>query len=176
MTVRREGDRGPDRVAADPVVVRLHPDEWELFRALRERALSDAPEAFGSTLERERALSEERWRARLARGPLFAARLGEAVIGMAGGVPGLRPPVAELVSMWVEPAWRGAGIGDRLVGAVLGWARDEGYREVCLWVSDGNTPAERLYARHGFIPTGERQAIRPDDPSRMEHAMAVRLQ
>jgi len=164
-----------ERTVVDPVVVRLHPDEWELFRALRERALSDAPHAFGSTLQRERSLSEEQWRSRLARGPLFVARLGEAAIGMAGGVPGVGPLGAELVSMWVEPAWRGAGIGDRLVRAVLGWARDDGCREVRLWVSDGNVPAERLYARHGFVSTGERQPVRPDDPTRMEHAMTVRL-
>jgi GNAT superfamily N-acetyltransferase len=156
-------------------IARLVPADWEVLRALRLAALAEAPHAFGSTLERELAFSEDDWRSRLAPWPRFVGRLDGAPLGMAGGRIDDEPGVAELVSMWVDPRWRGRRVGERLVGAVLAWTRSEGCRGVRLWVADGNAPAERLYARLGFAPTGERQPIRPDDPARMEHAMALSL-
>jgi GNAT superfamily N-acetyltransferase len=79
------------------------------------------------------------------------------------------------VSLWVDPAWRGQGVGDVLVEAVLGWVRAQGYRAVHLWVAADNAPATRLYARHGFLPTGASQPIRPDEPSRREIGMSRAL-
>jgi hypothetical protein len=51
-------------------VRQLRPDDWEIFREIRLRSLADAPDAFGSTLEREQAFSEDDWRRRVA-GPVF---------------------------------------------------------------------------------------------------------
>ena len=82
--------------------------------------------------------------------------------------------MAELISMWVAPDWRGRGIGDRLVGAVIDWAKTVGFSEVRLWVVEGNAPAEHAYARMGFERTGARQPVRPAD-ARMEIEMARRL-
>jgi hypothetical protein len=56
-------------------------------------------------------------------------------------------------------------------GAVVGTVGDQ----VRACVSDGNERAERLYARHGFARTGERQPIRPADPTRLELAMSPAL-
>jgi len=43
---------------------------------------------------------------------------------------------------------------DRLVEAVVGWARRSNYRQVVLDVGNANAPAIGLYARHGFVSTG----------------------
>jgi GNAT superfamily N-acetyltransferase len=151
-------------------VRRLTPDQWRLYRQLRLEALADAPRAFGSVLARERQLTGADWRRKLGCRAQFVVWSRGAAVGTAGGVDGAGPG-AELVSMWVRPGWRGRGVGDRLVRAVLAWARPRGHDHVRLWVTDGNHAAERLYARHGFGRTGESQPVTPGDPGRREFAM-----
>jgi GNAT superfamily N-acetyltransferase len=71
---------------------------------------------------------------------------------------------AELVSMWVRPDARGAGVGARLIKAVVDWARGAGIGEVRLWVVDGNERAERVYLRLGFKRTGKVARVREGEP------------
>lgn len=63
------------------------------------------------------------------------------------------PDVPEL-SMAVQPAYRGAGVGSRLLSEVLAAAARVGIPRVSLSVEDGNTTARALYLRHGFVPVG----------------------
>jgi hypothetical protein len=51
-----------------PVIRRIRPDEGPRQRAFRLRALADAPMAFGSTLAREEAFTDDVWRQRAERG------------------------------------------------------------------------------------------------------------
>jgi hypothetical protein len=59
-------------------VRKLGPDDWELFRDIRLRALADAPDAFCSTLADEQAFTEEDWRRRL-HGPIVVIEDPEPV-------------------------------------------------------------------------------------------------
>ena len=155
---------------------RLTTADWRVYRELRLAALADAPYAFGSTLEEEQTLTEADWRKRLGTREQFVAYLDGAPAGTVAGVRSDDSSRAELVSMWVRPQARGQGVGSVLVNAVLDWASRAGYSEVRLWVSEGNGAAERLYARHEFVRTGQTQPIRADDPTRLEFAMARRLE
>ncbi|MGG7573942.1 GNAT family N-acetyltransferase [Streptomyces sirii] len=147
----------------------LEPDDWALYRAVRLAALADAPEAFGSTLGREQAFAEGDWRERLTCRSQFLTEDDGGACGLIGIVP-TDPGAADLVSMWVSPAARGRGAGDLLVREALRWAGDHGHPQVHLWVTEGNTPAEHLYTRHGFQRTGRTQPVRPGSADR-EFAM-----
>jgi putative hydrolase of HD superfamily len=141
------------------------------YRELRLRALADAPEAFASTYEVEKAFPPDVWTSRLTSDEsvnLLAVEDGVA-LGMTsaliedGGV-------AHIVGMWVAPEARGRGVGRFLIETVADWARDQGLREMALWVAEPNAPARALYERCGFRPTGERQPL-PSDTSIMERRL-----
>ena len=79
-----------------------------------------------------------------------------------------------LTAMYVEAAARGSGCARRLVDAVAGAAREAGASSLLLHVTEGNLPAERLYRRCGFIPTGRRQPL-PHAPQLAEVEMVLLL-
>ncbi|MER6568191.1 bifunctional helix-turn-helix transcriptional regulator/GNAT family N-acetyltransferase [Streptomyces sp. NPDC001093] len=66
------------------------------------------------------------------------------------------PGTARLRLLLVEPEARGHGIGDRLVRAVIDFARGVGYRDLVLWTNDVLDGARRIYQRHGFVLVAEK--------------------
>jgi ribosomal protein S18 acetylase RimI-like enzyme len=133
----------------------LEPDDWKVFRTIRLAALKEAPYAFGSTWEGEVNRSDDEWRQAVTSRLRFVAVLNDQVVGMAAGGESDQTGTAALTSLWVDPASRGQGVGDQLVIAVLEWAKSEGFSQVLLWVTEGNSKAESLYHRNGFDRTGE---------------------
>ena len=49
--------------------------------------------------------------------------------------------------LYLDPAWRGQGIGDRFVAL----ARSRQHSGLQLWTFQVNEPAQRFYERHGFV-------------------------
>jgi GNAT superfamily N-acetyltransferase len=157
-------------------ILRFTTDDWPAYRVVRLAALAESPGAYCSTLAGEQAKTEADWRARLDRGATFAARAAGRHVGIATGVPGERDGHAELVGMWVDPAWRRQGVGRLLVQVVIDWAVAEArFRDIALWVAADNPGAEALYAGHGFRRTGAAESMRPDEPDRLIHEMSRAL-
>ncbi|MER7072821.1 GNAT family N-acetyltransferase [Terrabacter sp. NPDC000476] len=152
-------------------LTRIGPDDWETFREVRLRSLSDSPAAFGSRHEDWVDAPEERWRARLTDVPLtLVATDGEAVVGVASGSPEGERWV-ELISMWVAPEVRGTGVARALIDAVAAWADEQG-RGTCLMVRHDNDRARAAYARAGFVDRGVPDDWPDDEPP--EHRMELR--
>jgi ribosomal protein S18 acetylase RimI-like enzyme len=57
------------------------------------------------------------------------------------------------VDLWVEPSARGAGLGGRLVDALVLALEERGAERVVLNVAARNPEAQRLFRRLGFRPT-----------------------
>ena len=132
------------------------------MRAIRVRALADAPYAFGATLEDAERRSLEDWEAQIERLPTFVWREGDADLGMVRGAPhDGDAEAAYLISMWVAPEGRGRGIGGALVAEVVTWARRHGFRRLVLDVAAQNAWARRLYERCGFVATGATGTLPP---------------
>jgi ribosomal protein S18 acetylase RimI-like enzyme len=145
-----------------------------VFRDVRLAALHEAPYAFGSRWEVERKRGEAEWRGAVARRSRFVAEIEGRVVGMAALGDSISGRAAEITSVWVDPGSRGRGVGDGLMEAVLEAARTAAYSEVRLWVTEGNTAAERLYARHGFVRSGDVKPVGEDD-DRVELEMRLGL-
>jgi ribosomal protein S18 acetylase RimI-like enzyme len=144
-------------------VRRVRPDEWRALRDLRLRALQDTPTAFGGTYAASAARPDDWW-VDWARGSaeaetqaLFVAADGGRLVGLAGTFREERDWV--VFSMWVEPAYRGAGAGHALLERVVAFARERGATEILLSVTDGNDAARALYERYGFVDTGATEPL-----------------
>ena len=147
-----------------------------LFKAVRLRALQDAPHAFGSTYAKEVQLTDSDWIKRVERwngesGAGFLAMDEDTACGIAGSF--LDPDDAArayLISMWTAPAHRQRGVGRLLVNGVLNWTRGRNARVLLLKVTSNNEPAIRFYQRLGFTRTGRTEPY-PNDPTIIEHEM-----
>lgn len=148
-------------------------DDWELMRDVRLAALAEAPYAFGSTHAREATFTEAQWRGRISERSVTFFAYDEPDDVAPAGLGGVlvTDGATELVSMWVRPACRGRRVGEALIDSSVRWARERSFPVLCLWVTESNAAARRLYARCGFTPTGERQAL-PSDPSLQEIRMS----
>jgi ribosomal protein S18 acetylase RimI-like enzyme len=147
------------------------------FKTARLRALQDSPSAFGSTYARESQFPDAEWTSRAAN------MNGEKRIGFlamddevpCGIIAGFRdeddPTRAQVVSMWVAPAYRRRGVGSALIAAVRDGARTRGVAELQLMVTSRNHTAIEFYERLGFSLTGKTEPY-PNDPSLIEYQMS----
>ncbi|MCF3125143.1 MarR family transcriptional regulator [Streptomyces arenae] len=87
---------------------------------------------------------------------VWIAELDGRSVGCVMCVRDEAPGTARLRLLLVEPDARGLGIGDRLVGACVDFARGVGYRELTLWTNDVLEAARGIYRRQGFVLVAEK--------------------
>jgi GNAT superfamily N-acetyltransferase len=155
-------------MARTPSIRPFMADEWRTYKALRLRALTDSPDAFGATLAGEEARTDTEWANRLQSGAdqrwnlALVAEVDTKPIGLAWGrIEKSNPDVANVYQMWVAPAHRQSGVGRLLLERIIAWAQAMKVRRIALSVTCGDTAASRLYTRAGFKPVGTPQPLRP---------------
>jgi len=160
-----------------PILEQITENNVAAFKTVRLRALLDSPSVFGSTYAREAQFPDAEWLRRAAN------MNGEKRIGylaMDNGLPcgiaaGFRdehdPTRAQVISMWVAPDYRRAGVGSALIAATRAWARNRGVSTLQLMVTSCNDAAIEFYKRMGFSMTGKTEPY-PNDPSLIEYEMS----
>lgn len=145
------------RVVLDVRLQVVGADEWQLWRALRLRALEEAPHAFSAKLVSWQAAEEARWRERLslAGSCNLVAFDGALSVGMVSGL--LDAAAVSMSGMWVAPEARGRGVGDALVQALVAWARTTVAERLVLDVKATNVSAMRAYERNQFVKRGRQR-------------------
>ncbi|MFJ3716005.1 GNAT family N-acetyltransferase [Streptomyces sp. NPDC090057] len=64
------------------------------------------------------------------------------------GIVGVMVLDGDLLSqLYLDPGWRGRGVGDRFVAL----AKERSPQGLTLWTFQVNEPAHRFYERHGFV-------------------------
>lgn len=159
-------------IAIEPIT----PLNASLFKAVRLRALQDAPHAFSATYAKESQLTDsdwmrvERWNGKTGAG--FLAIDEDTSCGIAGSFLDESDATrAHLVSMWTAPSHRRSGVGRLLVNTVLNWAHSRNARILLLMVTGNNDPAINFYQRLGFTRTGRTEPY-PNDPTVIEFEMS----
>lgn len=147
------------------ILRRLGPDDWEAFRGIRLRSLAGAPEAFGSTLEREQGFVEADWRRRLS-GPVYVVD-DPAPVAVGGLFD--HDGVSHVWGMWTDPEHRDRGHARRILDALIPAGTD-----AVLDVNVANAEARTAYERYGFVGTGICEPLRPGSQQQMERMVLRR--
>nr|WP_303770402.1 GNAT family N-acetyltransferase [Actinomyces oris] len=100
-------------------------------------------------------------------GPHGPRLLGYAGLYHAGGLTS-----ADLLTIATVPAARGRGIASLMLTELVSTAREVSCPDVLLETRQSNEAAQRLYARHGFVPIGRRRRYYQAPP---EDAVVMRL-
>jgi ribosomal protein S18 acetylase RimI-like enzyme len=148
----------------------------EDYRAIRLAALQGEPDAFGSVhaVEAPRPLAD--FAERLTTSMVFGACSDGRLLGVAGFKPETGPKDRHkgfVFGFYVDPEWRGRGIGSMLMEAVIACARNH-VEQLTLAVVQDNDAALSLYRKFGFEAYGvEPRALKSDRGYRDEVLMAL---
>ena len=150
--------------------------QWQRVKRLRLAALTDAPDAFGSTLADTEKLSDDDWIKGVEELTTFIASSDQQDVGMVRCVPhNEKPGCAFLISLWVVPEARKSGAGVLLVQSVIDWATQKGYKDLSLDVANDNAAAIALYEKLLFLPTGKTDSLPYPREHILEHRLARKL-
>lgn len=139
------------------IIRRLDAGDTGLYREIRLEALKNSPEAFGDSFEDQMDAPDKAFQERLEKNIVFGAFIEDQLVGTAGlFLEGGRKAKhrGRMWGMYVKKEFRGSGIADDLIGAVINHARSCS-EQLHLAVTTINSSALKLYERHGFVSYGK---------------------
>ena len=148
---------GPPRVAADPAVRRVRPDEIDILMpaciAMFTEEVGVSPLAGDGGAAYRARVSE------LVRTGRAFARIEDGRVIFKAEVGAATPQACQVQGVWVRPEFRGRGLAAPGMAAVVTEARRTISPVVSLYVNDFNTPARAAYRRAGFREVGEFMSV-----------------
>jgi len=156
----------------------LEKEDWKQFKTIRLEALLAHPEAFGSSFDEESHLSDEEFEQNFKKSTIFGAVQNNQLIGCAGFFICSLAKMSHrgvVFSMYIKNGYRGQGIGDALLKAIIAHAKNR-VIQLHLTVVTTNQMALKLYQKNGFIIYGtEPRALKIGDQFYDEHMMILEL-
>jgi len=164
----------------------LSESDAQLYKEIRLRALKNDPESFGSTYEQEVNRPLERFAERIQHSKdkftLGCFDDSNLLVGIVNFVRESRLKTAHkgnIYGMYIEPEYRGRGLGKSLLLALIERATREctGLEQIHLTVVSKNEAAKRLYISLGFEIYGvEPNALKVAGQSLDEDLMILRFE
>ena len=148
-----------------------------LYRDIRLDGLRQDPDAFASTFERESAMPLAWFAERIVNGNVFGAFVRRELVGVAGYWQRQGEKESHKATLWgmyVRASARGAGLGERLIGAVVEHAASR-VEQLQLGVTTGNAAALRLYIKAGFAEYGREMKALKQDGRYIDEILMVRF-
>ena len=71
---------------------------------------------------------------------------------------------AQLRYFYLEPEYRGIGLGKKLMNLFMVFLKDKGYKSAYLWTTHELKAAASLYTRHGFKLTESKESLAFEKP------------
>ncbi|MFC3768920.1 GNAT family N-acetyltransferase [Paenibacillus sp. GCM10012303] len=163
----------------------LNDSDAQVYREVRLRALKNDPDAFGSTYEQEETKPLEHIIERIHhtkdKFTLGCFDDSNTLVGIVNFSRENRLKTAHkgnIYGMYIEPQFRGRGVGKALLLALIERATNEceGLEQIHLTVVSTNKSAKRLYVSLGFEVYGiEPRALKFNEQYYDEDLMILRL-
>jgi [ribosomal protein S18]-alanine N-acetyltransferase len=143
--------------------MRIAPVDADLEQTPAVRIVPMRRRHLRAVLEIDRQVYPRPWSMSLYQGELdqpeqrrvyLVARAGRQVLGHAGLT--FAADQGHVTTVAVDPAWQGRGVGTRLLLVLFRAAIAGGATSLTLEVRAGNTSAQQLYRRFGFVEAGVR--------------------
>lgn len=145
----------------------LNSQDWQKYKQIRLEALKTNPTAFLNTFEDVSGYPDDKWQEQLKKSAkkdgvfyLFAFD-NEKIIGMNGMYWDNKPVIkhiAEVFGVFVNPGYRGKGIGKRLMNEMIfEISNNPQFTKIKIGVNAENEPAYNLYISTGFKAIGRHE-------------------
>jgi ribosomal protein S18 acetylase RimI-like enzyme len=147
----------------DIQIIKLQPDQWQMYRDLRLKALKEEPQAYLSTYAENSTKPDNYWKERLidvdkGRNWLVFAKSGDILVGMMGAFKKQdeTEDIVNIIAVYVVSEARGRGISKLLLEKLISEiSQDIKIKKIKLSVNSKQIPALKLYESFGFKITGE---------------------
>ncbi|MEU1282604.1 GNAT family N-acetyltransferase [Streptomyces sp. NPDC005805] len=145
-------EKVPDDIEPDPYVRRIRKDEMDLIMPACVAMFTE--EVGVSPLAGDGGLLYQARVAELVGTGRSFARIEEGKVVFKAEVGAATAQACQIQGVWVAPEYRGRGLSETGMAAVLRYALADVSPVVSLYVNDYNTPARAAYRRVGFREVG----------------------